>query len=130
MTRTEAEAIVRGITRTCRGVPKLSDKDRQGYHAIWQRHRAANDVELVLLATRAAETASGIWHPSIENDTDRSWDALEARASTAIFAFTQDCGADVNDVVCAGPFDGKEHERVCPKCGATDVYQAPFFELS
>ena len=35
------------------------------------------------------------------------------------------CGADFNDVVCAGPFDGQEHPYACPACGVTGVYRAP-----
>lgn len=130
MTRPEAEAVVRGITRTCRGVPKLSAEKRSALHAAFYLARQSNDVLVTLRVVRNAEAAAEIWQPLLGNDLDRDWMSLAHRASTAIFAFSENCGADVNDVICAQPFDGKEHERVCPKCGATDTYQAPFFELS
>lgn len=37
------------------------------------------------------------------------------------------CGADTNDVICAGPFDGETHAYTCPKCGVSAKYGAPFF---
>lgn len=40
------------------------------------------------------------------------------------------CGADFNDIVCAGPLDGKLHPYECPKCGVTGEYRAPFYELA
>lgn len=40
------------------------------------------------------------------------------------------CGADFNDVVCAGPFDGAVHRYRCPAgCGVEGTYRAPFYEL-
>lgn len=39
------------------------------------------------------------------------------------------CGADFNEIVLAGPFDGEEHEYECPKCGVTGTYVAPDLEI-
>ncbi|HEV8448606.1 MAG TPA: hypothetical protein VGQ44_17370 [Gemmatimonadaceae bacterium] len=37
------------------------------------------------------------------------------------------CGANTNDVICAGPFDGAIHEYTCPRCGVHARYRAPLF---
>lgn len=38
------------------------------------------------------------------------------------------CGADFNEVILAGPFDGLEHPYCCPKCGVEGTYIAPLAE--
>lgn len=40
------------------------------------------------------------------------------------------CGADFNDVVCSVPFDGREHEVTCRKCGQVSSFRAPFFRIA
>jgi len=39
------------------------------------------------------------------------------------------CGHDFNDVVCAGPLDGKMHSYTCPDCGLSATYTAPLYVL-
>jgi hypothetical protein len=39
------------------------------------------------------------------------------------------CGADFNDIVCAGPLDGSTCTYTCPRCGVTGEYIAPCFTL-
>lgn len=38
-----------------------------------------------------------------------------------------ECGADFNDIIVAGPWDGQEHNYQCPACGLTGSYRAPVF---
>jgi hypothetical protein len=37
------------------------------------------------------------------------------------------CGADFNDVVVSGPWDGQPHTYACPRCGVAGKYVAPSF---
>lgn len=37
------------------------------------------------------------------------------------------CGADFNDIIVAGPWDGETHEYKCSKCGLEGEYRAPVF---
>jgi hypothetical protein len=37
------------------------------------------------------------------------------------------CGADTNNIIAAGPFDGEDHAYICPKCGVKARYRAPKF---
>lgn len=91
MKREEAEAIVRSVTRRCRG--PLDPKVRE-------------DVNKLLADGQHAKAA-----------------ALDAQSRKG-------CGADFNDVVMAGPLDGKEHAYTCGnKCGVTGVYTAPLFVI-
>lgn len=53
--------------------------------------------------------------------------ATEAKQADA--AGRKRCGADFNDIVLAGPLDGKRHEYTCPKCGVTGTYTAPLFTV-
>ncbi len=39
------------------------------------------------------------------------------------------CGANFNDVIVQYPFDGKEHEVACPKCGQTISFRSPYFPV-
>jgi len=53
-------------------------------------------------------------------------DGLLEEAQRADEAGREYCGYDFNDIICSGPFDGKEHGYVCPKCGVTGRYIAPY----
>jgi hypothetical protein len=53
-------------------------------------------------------------------------DGLLEEAQRADEAGREYCGYDFNDIICSGPFDGKEHSYVCPKCGVTGKYIAPY----
>jgi len=37
------------------------------------------------------------------------------------------CGADFNNIVVAGPWDGRQHPYKCPRCGVVGKYTAPTF---
>jgi len=39
------------------------------------------------------------------------------------------CGADFNDVVVAGPWDGVMHDYACPTCKKSGKYGAPTYEV-
>jgi hypothetical protein len=88
MTRSEQEALVRRVKRTCRGI-------------LPEKAKAFRDE---LLASGALDEAG---------HQDR--------------AYRTGCSADFNDVVCAGPFDGKTHAYTCPACGVQGEYQAPIW---
>lgn len=37
------------------------------------------------------------------------------------------CGADFNNIIVGGTWDGEEHAYKCPKCGVEGTYRAPDF---
>lgn len=90
VTREEAEARIRSVTRTCRG--PLPEEAQEKIGAALQ----AGDTEFARRLDR---------------------DNREG------------CGADFNDVVVEGPFDGEVHEYECAECGVEGTYRAPQFDL-
>lgn len=131
VTQQEAEALVRSITRTCRGNPILTTNQMQTLATAWHQHRQANDWEAAKTATLDAETLIGVEGGPVEDNYD--WEALWVRAARAIFAHGdtvgKPCGQDYNDLICALPFDGKSHVTTCPKCGATNHVRTPRFVI-
>ena len=75
-------------------------------------------------------TCRGPLHPDkmkIKNALLEDGRLEEAAAEDA--AGRPGCGADFNDVVCAGPFDGKFHPATCPACGVDHSYTAPLYDV-
>jgi rubredoxin len=129
VTRAEAESVVRAITRTCRGHARLTADVRQDLHVRWNAALEASDLPTLFSVTREAEQKAKMWQPPDDSIDKVDIHILSQRAANSIFSFTEDCGADVNDVICSVEFDGKEHERVCPKCGVKDTFIAPIFVI-
>lgn len=137
MKRAEAEQEVRAIKRTCRGLVVLDLATRE---RLWYAFMVAEDAKdfqtatAVLLNTEdeVAKTSQSKTL-SIPRETGDLWPDLHTRFLSAVFAHGdtvgKGCGADFNDIICAGPFDGEQHEYVCPKCGQVGLYGAPLFEL-
>ena len=131
MNRAEAEAVVRQVRRTCRGVQILPPEQRE---TLFNTYKAAEDAKawsMAVLTVTETEKAVGIVGvPALE---ENDWAGLNSRFHQAVFAFPDQlgkgCGADFNDIICAGPFDGQQHEYTCPKCGQKGQYGAPYFEL-
>jgi len=136
MTKEEAIAKVRSVKRRCRGqlskegaaqiqalvarapaVPAKADAAAVATHATAAADLAKKQEELVASLIKA--------NPKLKIDGD-------ARLSLASFIDGTSrvrCGADFNDIVAAGPYDGKTHAYKCPKCGVAGEYRAPKFTI-
>lgn len=42
-------------------------------------------------------------------------------------ALRKHCGYDFNKVVLSYPFDGADHDVICPKCGVKTSFKSPIF---
>lgn len=100
MTRAEAEASIRAVARTCRG-PLLEE------HA---RRRDQLFAEGKPEEARAYEASHwGIPYETPEGTRFRK------------------CNYDMNDLICAGPIDGRNHTPRCPGCGRVVSYRVAWF---
>jgi len=137
ITRAEAEKEVRIIQRRCRGLVVLDEATRA---RLWHTFTAAEDAkdlataEEVLRNTEVeVKQVSGSSLLIIPQATGDVWQDLHVRFLNAVFAHGdtvgKGCGADFNDIICGGPFDGKQHEYTCPKCGQVGMYGAPLFNV-
>lgn len=124
MKRDEAERIVRSVRRTCRGHPLLSYAERRGYIVRWRAAERAGDFSFGLVLKRELEEKlKRSSRPIAEQD----WQNLLRRVASLVSVHTEDCGYNFNDIVAAGPWDGKEHDYQCPCCGVVGSYRAPLF---
>ncbi len=127
MTRAEAEAEVRSVTRRCKGPLLLSADAQQPY---LERIAAATwgDVPSILSDIVALRAALGL--PAVPPPEDPG--KVLGFALETVRAHESDlgrpCGADFNEVVLAHPLDGEERASVCPQCGAAREFRSPLFE--
>jgi hypothetical protein len=130
-TRKEAEAQVREIKKWCRGLPVLPFNTREGFFTVYKHHEAGRNWVGALSVLATTEKAAGI--DNGESIDTGDWEKLNTRFHSAVFAHGDQvgkpCGYDFNNTICAGPLDGKQHKYVCPKCGQTGQYGAPYFQL-
>lgn len=130
-TRPEQEAYVRQITRRCRGNMVFADevlrtkyRDRLVY--LMERAHAKSIAPTALrLLYEEMWATQGRTPP--QPLPDNWWRAVEV-VNNFLFSLRENCGADFNDVICAGPFDGKVHTYKCPSCGQEGIYIPPHFD--
>ncbi|MGH9886145.1 MAG: hypothetical protein ACREBE_11485 [bacterium] len=152
ISRANAEKEIRSVGRTCRGphVRSTAVVVAALMH-IALEDRAKRAAFLANSKNDAADAPAG----RLGDDADASWctpDYAKALAelptaaavATSLLhdghtvaaslvdnvARAKACGADFNDIVCAGPLDGQPHEYKCPKCGVTGTYNAPLYEIA
>jgi hypothetical protein len=132
LTRAEAERQVREIKKTCRGLPaipvfEMRAKLFNDYKAAEANHNW-NAAYSQMVET---EKTAGVLGKAVQ---EGEWEKLNSRFHSAVFAHGDQtgkpCGADFNDIICAGAFDGKQHAYTCPKCGQTGHYGAPYFDVA
>ena len=130
VTRAEAEQMIRSIVRTCRGLQVLTRGVREKFFAMYKQAEASRVWEDARRIMKETEDAVGIVGVEVE---DGDWEKLFGRFSTAVFAHGvqvgKPCGADFNDIICAGDLDGKQHSYKCARCGQEGQYGAPRFVL-
>src|SRR5580658_10128372 len=118
VTQAEAEAVVRSVTRVCRGLPVLEPEKQKEFQAAWNSAFAVGDWSASCWVADAAEKAVGIVGAQVDAG---DWENLWRRAATAIYAHGdtvgKPCGYDFNDIICSFPFDGAPRIGKCPKCG-------------
>jgi hypothetical protein len=134
ITRADANAVVRLCERRCRGNTLVPPEIQKKYFAFLadptidthtlfsaflnEDFEGAADVRTYAQTRLAVRGRDDVRSALI--------DALRARAADV----GQGCGYDFNDIVCAGPFDGREYPFVCPQCGVEGTYRAPRFVLN
>jgi hypothetical protein len=126
MTRDNAIAEIRGTKRTCRGLWRIPEADRAVLHKQWHTVRSTNNIDDGLNFKLALEMSLGV--SKHEPVGDVTWDFVERRVAELVFSCNENCGFDVNDLICAHPFDGVEREVPCPKCGQIALFST-FYEL-
>lgn len=115
------------MKRWCRGKWKLSEADRRELHTKWQEVRATNNVADALAFKTALEMAlsAGCAEPV----GDVTWNFIELRVAGLIYSCEENCGFDVNNLICAFPLDGVEREVVCPECRQQTHTFSVYYEL-
>ena len=143
MTRKTAEKKLRAQLGQsyCRGKLVLSLAEQRKYQDQWEAAKEShlNMEQLILdLEVRLAERADELfgmvvdlkgpaidWYTVMLDDLwGRVMGMIWARGSNVGRA----CGYKIADVICEGPFDGRQHNYVCPGCGRRGHYTAPKFE--
>lgn len=131
MTREEVEKDVKSIGRTCRGPLLLAEDEINTYRDIL--NKALEDMsplnQAILIALKTAlELRYGL-----PQEECTEINKLVNRVVALVFARNDTigkpmCGYDVNQIILSNPFDGKEHEYICPRCGLEEFYIAPICE--
>ena len=104
-TRAEAAAWVRRVAKPCRG-PLKEGVQEQINALLAERTEAARQA-----AAELGQKFRGI--PRKDPNKGIVYDR---------------CGADFNEQILSQALDGKDgHTAVCPKCGVTTTYKAPWF---
>ena len=145
MTRAEAEADVRKFGRTCKGLELV---DRATQKTFFDRIYSTQHEDLPgLVADIIALRRSVALPKKIEEELeagDPSWrlPSLLAMPGGQVLAWCIEtlrahqsdlgnaCGWDMNDEVCANPFDGQARSYACPDCGLTGTFRSPYYELN
>ena len=130
-TREEIIAHIRAVNRTCRGNPVFPEKMRKMLTDILDPIVEARDVttgkQLLVSLCRVLK----IPLPEIVPADD--FEAIYREVFGLIFACEdrvgRGCGADFNEILISGPWDGDRHDYICPKCGINSFYIAPCFEV-
>jgi hypothetical protein len=129
MKRSEAEIDMRRVDRRCRGPWLLSLADQQVLREKWQAIVATNNVRNAAVFVLALEKTLSVPTAMASTASNDSWAQLSRRSAELIFACKENCGYDVNDLICQHPFDGVEREAACPKCGQTHTFST-FYEVT
>ena len=143
MTRKTAERKVREQLGKsyCRGKLILPLVEQKQYQKRWEAAKKSQvmvDQLICDLEDRLAERADELfsmvvdlrgpaidWYTVIIDDVwGRVMGMIWARGSNV----GRPCGHKIADVICSGPFDGRQHEYVCPGCGRKGHYTAPRFD--
>jgi len=116
--RAEAEKIIRSQGRNCKGPvrPEITA-------AMYDRF--SDDTKKALGEVKKDD--EGLVHPRVI--IHRLTEAGHKEAARQLDGVLRPgCGADFNDIVVAGPWDGEQHDYQCPKCKVRGKYTAPMFE--
>jgi hypothetical protein len=115
MTRTQAETDIRKIDRRCRGKQVIPSPDREELRARWDDILSRkNWRDAVLFKMALEEVINRSAGPVVQND----WEGMFRAIASLLYSFRDDCGYDVNNLIVASfPFDGRDCEAPCPKCG-------------
>lgn len=130
MTRQDAEAHVRSVGRRCRG-PLILGAELDSYRNwLWRAAEDKDENSLSSLKNRLEDIYEREYGLARVDASD--FDSLLKRCLVLVFAHADTvnrgiCGYDVNDIICANPFDAQKHEAKCPKCGAVQDYIAPWY---
>jgi hypothetical protein len=125
MTRTEAEALIRSVDRTCKG-RFINPPDYR--LAVMQTYRdvcGQNDYAEALRFVRSFEAEAKMSEKTLR---DGDFEALEIRLLEVVFAHNNDCGYDINLVILSNSLDGQTYKYTCPQCGYEGEYQAASIE--
>lgn len=146
MTRAEAEARVREIPKTCKGLELV---DRAIQLQFMERIYVCTVEALPQLVRDVIELRMTLGFPETKIFPDTpGWLGTDFTGTIEKFASNVDllawclqsirshqsdvgnpCGRDFNDEICANPFDGEVRNYACPACGLTGTYRSPFYEI-
>jgi hypothetical protein len=118
------------------------DEREAGYKALLNNSRAATAIDTKTLLDDEQRVACETHIRSVQRVCRGPLDPQHQRAAiqlieegrreeaSAMDAAGRDhCGADFNDVVVAGPWDGAMREYSCPSCEKTGKYAPPTFTV-
>lgn len=131
MTTTPGQ-VVRSIQRRCKGPAIFPPEVQRAYFA----QIGDADPEALLGALLAelqtmldpALAVRILAYARAARDTRGAYHALVATLRIHATDVGRSCGYDVNDLICAHPFDGQAREVTCPRCGTVISYRAPRFD--
>ncbi len=123
MTREEVIKEIQEVARHCRG--NLPSGARRLIAELLEAGRA-DLAEKIDAANRGrSEGEPYVAALSESGDRRRKVQALFSDGTVDEYVVPPVCGYDFNQTIIDGPFDGREHEYQCPRCGVTGWYQAP-----
>lgn len=89
----------------------------------------AQQTDAVAVIRAIARTCRGALSAEARAQVNAHLQAGDQEAAKALDSAARPaCGADLNPLIEAGPWDGDEHEGACPGCGNVFSYRAPTFE--
>ena len=122
MNREQIEKDIRAINRRCKGPYLLNEEDRAKLSDELREMDAKRDFDAGMqfkanLKHRLKQGRMAI------NKNDH--ESLFRRNAELVYAHTEKCNYDFNDVILANPLDGEERVVSCPNCETQISYRAP-----
>ena len=137
-TREGQEAHVRMVQRLCNGPLLVKEGTERARWKRWRALEADGDwgsalgmaLELRDAAQALVESKSlVVYLPPAPPEGD--WSAMRRAVFPLLrlrgVTIGQGCGNNLNDEIVKHPFDGAEHQSICPKCGVVTSWKAPTF---